>query len=406
MNNYQDNEYANITNGYLLEKDKLGISIFPVSTGTDIPFSHKEGSKGYYIMLRASLGQKIYPSEILQYKENGKLENWACFAGVKSNLTVIQITPKFIEQCDSGKHPWGYEFIENLESNTSRLYASTGDYEDRYYSFSYCPELLHGRFDELGINIYNSSEDYLLLEQSIVIHPDRRKTFYLGEISNRAALNKLLLKDLIKAIRTSHSNQHIRYIQKGHRPPNELTEIESLYDVSIGFIRVPTPTKGSQKYSQLKRNRVRFDNRKSITVNNSNFDSYLADLVKEYELDLTNESSFLTDSLEELKDTFRQRQKFELSNRNYYEITDKKVTKYIRRYGYYFYPINTKYRYFPTAENLNNNNNGLIVISPELVIVQWKKNKNSNKPANWYPLLLDSGYSLDDLFGNNLTIRY
>ena len=34
------------------------------------------------------------------------------------------------------------------------------------------------------------------------------------------------------------------------------------------------------------------------------------------------------------------------------------------------------------------------------------KNKNSNKPANWYPLLLDSGYSLDDLFGNNLTIRY
>ena len=73
---------------------------------------------------------------------------------------------------------------------------------------------------------------------------------------------------------------------------------------------------------------------------------------------------------------------------------------------FYFYPINTKYRYFPTAENLNNNNNGLIVISPELVIVQWKKNKNSNKPANWYPLLLDSGYSLDDLFGNNLTIRY
>ena len=179
-----------------------------------------------------------------------------------------------------------------------------------------------------------------------------------------------------------------------------------MYDVSIGFIRVPTPTKGSQKYSQLKRNRVRFDNRKSITVNNSNFDSYLADLVKEYKLDLTNESSFLTDSLEELKDTFRQRQKFELSNRNYYEITDKKVTKYIRRYGYYFYPINTKYRYFPTAENLKNNNNGLIVISPELVIVQWKKNKNSNKPYNWYPLFLDSGYSLDDLFGNNLTIRY
>lgn len=405
-----------------LHYQSQGLGIFPLVPGTKIPFL--AGSKGHRLMLDAK-ARLLMPDEIIRFWLEHPEANTGMFAGQASGISVIDIDTN---EKNKAKHPdWisGYETLESrgLSFLLGVGLAVTTPSGGKHLYFKYTDRLPHGKRNDLGLEVFSSTRNYILLPPSHIglrgkplieykFDSLQAQNFRLDGLPEFPVEVDYFINMLrIKARKLSKSN-------KGHSPPSAYSGVPSGHTRSGAVKSVYTKRKevnGNVLYGQEFPERVqvaaRMRREAKVRLQHQIENTGIYDIRDRWAAELAElETSYDAsqqpedwDILQEAKIHVEQQVQHVvgyIKNKRYLRLSSKsKPERWAARYGDYFYELDPHGRYFPTDEELARVKQGhyLLPLSDGTVVAKWNMKKSSEADPKWYFLRLEHPIEIQDI---------
>ena len=404
-----------------------GLRIFPLVLGAKKPY--RIDSWGYRLMLEAK-DRLLTPDEIIGFWQKHPEANIGLFAGEASGISIIDVDTN---EKNTAKHPdWvsGYKTLKSqglshlLDVGLAVTTPSDGyQLKGTHLYFKYTDRLPHGKRNDLGIEVFNSKSNYILLPPShywlkgkprldYTFDSIHFEDFRVDELPEFPRDEEYFIK-LLGGKTNKSSKARNRY------SPSTAYSGPPPVEIGSGPMRsVFTKRKeinGKVSYGEVFPEKVQLNAKlrrdAKLRLKHQIENTGLYDIADRWKLRLkelnnnwlSSGSSEDLKKLEEAKAQIQQQVKDVvdyIKDKRYLKLSSKsKPEKWAVRYRKYFYALDTNRQYVPTGEELSRIKVGdyWLRLDDGSVVAKFNLNQSTKANPKWYYLKLEHPIEIEDI---------